>query len=64
VVLALVVAAMVAWSFTGRAFRAKLVVEDGRLMTRIIENGFIVNIFFFEEWTASFFVHCLGLVDS
>ncbi len=55
---------MVAWSFTGRAFRAKLVVEDGRLMTRIIENGFIVNIFFFEEWTASFFVHCLGLVDS
>ena len=34
--------------------------RDGRLMTRIIENGFIVNIFFFEEWTASFFVHCLG----
>ena len=29
-------------------------------MTRIIENGFIVNIFFFEEWTASFFVHRLG----
>ena len=27
--------------------------RDGRLMTRIIENGFIVNIFFFEEWTAS-----------
>jgi hypothetical protein len=29
-------------------------------MTRIIENGFIVNIFFFEEWTVSFFVHRLG----
>ena len=29
-------------------------------MTRIIENGFIVNIFFFEEWTTSFFVHRLG----
>ena len=29
-------------------------------MTRIIKNGFIVNIFFFEEWTASFFVHHLG----
>jgi hypothetical protein len=29
-------------------------------MTRIIENGFIVNIFFFEEWTALFFVHRLG----
>ncbi len=29
-------------------------------MTRIIENGFIVNVFFFEEWTASFFVHRLG----
>ncbi len=28
-------------------------------MTRIIEN-FIVNIFFFEELTASFFVHRLG----
>ena len=25
-----------------------------------IESGFIVNIFFFEEWTASFFVHRLG----
>jgi hypothetical protein len=35
---------------------AKLAVEDGRLMTRIIENGFIVNIFFFEEWTASLLV--------
>jgi hypothetical protein len=34
--------------------------RDGRLMTRIIENGFIVNIFFFEEWTVSFFVHRLG----
>ena len=29
-------------------------------MTKIIKNGFIVNIFFFEEWTTSFFVHCLG----
>jgi hypothetical protein len=29
-------------------------------MTRIIENGFIINIFFFEEWTTSFFVHRLG----
>ena len=29
-------------------------------MTRSIESGFIVNIFFFEEWTASFFVHRLG----
>jgi hypothetical protein len=29
-------------------------------MTRIIENGIIVNIFFFEEWTASFFMHRLG----
>ena len=29
-------------------------------MTRIIENGFIVNIFFFEEWTTLFFVHRLG----
>ena len=39
--------------------------RDGRLMTRIIENGFIGNIFFFEEWTVSFFVHRLlagGLV--
>jgi hypothetical protein len=35
---------------------AKLAVEDGRLMSRIIENGFIVNIFFFEEWTASLLV--------
>jgi hypothetical protein len=29
-------------------------------MTRSIERSFIVNIFFFEEWTASFFVHRLG----
>jgi hypothetical protein len=25
-----------------------------------IESGFIINIFFFEEWKASFFVHRLG----
>ena len=29
-------------------------------MAGIIKNGFIVNIFFFEEWTTSFFVHRLG----
>ena len=29
-------------------------------MMTSIESGFIVKIFFFEEWTASFFVHRLG----
>ena len=28
------------------ALHAKFVVEDGRLMTKIMESGFIINIFF------------------
>ena len=59
-VVAVVVSSTVAWSY-GEGVRVQCWrSRDGRLMTRIIENGFIVNIFFFEEWTASFFVNRLG----